>query len=68
MFFCERLNFNPFWSYFVHCAIVVLTWYDFISYSIVLPMSISARVFQPGRTCFRCIIYVTAFPAYKGLE
>ena len=35
--FYERLNFNPFMCTIVHFNIDVLTWYDFTSYSIVLP-------------------------------
>ena len=38
IFFCERLNFNIFMGTFVHFDIVVLTRYDFTSYSIVFPM------------------------------
>ena len=44
--FCERLNFNTFMRTFIHFTIVVLTFYDFTSYFILLPISISARVFM----------------------
>ena len=57
--FCVRLNFNPFIPTFVHFTIVVLTWYDFTTYSIVLPMYISAWVFHTLKFYFRCIIYIT---------
>ena len=56
---CGWLNFNPFSRTFVHFIIVALTWHDFTSYSILLPMSISARVFHTLNICFRCNIYVT---------
>ena len=59
VYFCERLNFNPFSCTFVHFNIVVLTWHDFTPYFIVFTMSISARVFHTFIMCFRCIIYVT---------
>ena len=45
--FCYLLIFNSFCCTFVHFTIVVFTWYDFTSYYILLPMSISARVFWP---------------------
>ena len=45
--FYERLSFNNICCTSVHFNIVVLTWYDFTSYSIVLPMLISTRVFRP---------------------
>ena len=59
IFFCERFNFNPFTRKFLHFTITVLNWYDFISYSIVLPMSISDQGFHTLRIYFMCIIYVT---------
>ena len=59
IYFYEQLTFNPFCYTFVKFTIVVLTWYDFTSYSIVLPMSISVQVIQPGSICFRYIFYVT---------
>ena len=37
MFFCEKLGFNTFSHTFVNFTIVILTWYNFTSYSIVLP-------------------------------
>ena len=46
--FSEWLSFNIFCHTFVHFTTVFLTWYDFMSYSIVLSMSISAWVFQHG--------------------
>ena len=55
----ERLNFDPFIHTFVHFTIVVLNWCYFTSYSIVLLMSVSYRLFQPCSICFRCIMYVT---------
>ena len=54
---CEQLKFH-FFCTFVHFNIVIFTWHDFISYSTVLPMSISARLFHT-LSIFRCIIYVT---------
>ena len=57
--FCEMLTFNHFLHTFVHFNIVVLNRYDFISYSVVLPMSISARFFHALIIYCRCIIYVT---------
>ena len=57
--FCERLKLNIFMRTFVYFTIVVLTWYDFKSYSIVLPVYISAQVFHTLSIYFRCIIYVT---------
>ena len=53
--FCEKLSFNPFIRTFVHFTIVLLTWYYFTSYSILLPMSISALVFRLGGICLRCM-------------
>ena len=44
---------------FVHFTIVVLTWYYFTSYSIVLPISISSRVFQALSIYCGCFINVT---------
>ena len=38
-------------------AIVWLTWYDLMSYFIVLPVSISALVFRLCSICHRCIVY-----------
>ena len=43
---CERLRFNSFSHTFLHFTIVILTWYDFTSQYMVLPMSISAWVFH----------------------
>ena len=54
--FCERLNSNPFIRTFVHFTIFVLNWHDFISYSIVLPMSISDRVFH-SLNIFLCVLF-----------
>ena len=48
---------NTFSCTYAQFNIITLTWYDFTSYSIVLPMSISARVFQPCSTCFRCKLF-----------
>ena len=44
--FWERLNINCFMIVFVHFTIAIFSWYNFTLYSIVLPMSISARVFH----------------------
>ena len=41
--FCERSKFNPFTRTFVYFTIAIFTWHDFMTYSIVLTMSISAR-------------------------
>ena len=57
--FCERLTFNTFSHTFVHFTIVILTSHDFMSFYIVLHVSISDRFFQTLSICFRCIIYVT---------
>ena len=46
--------FNHFNCSSLQFTIVVLAWNYFTSYAIVLPMSLYAHVFQPGRTCFRC--------------
>ena len=59
--------FNSFSRTYVLFTIVVLNWYNFTSYSIVLPISISDRVFQPRSTCFSSIIYVTSYTSNKGL-
>ena len=57
--FSDRLNLNPFICTFSNLNIVVLTWYDITSYSIVLPMSIYPRLIYSLSIYFRCIIYVT---------
>ena len=64
--FCERLNFNTFMRTFLNFTIVILTWYDFTSYSIVLPMSISAQVFYVLSIYCGFIIYVTTVITYTG--
>ena len=56
---CDRLTINTFSRTLVRFTLVILTWYEFASYSIVLPMSISTRVFHTLSIYFRCIIYVT---------
>ena len=56
--FCEKLSFNTFSCTFVHFTIIIFSWYDFTSYSILLRMSISARFFHTFSICLRCIIYV----------
>ena len=38
-------------------AIVWLTWYELTSYSIVLPVSISALVFRLWSICYGCVVY-----------
>ena len=38
-------------------AIVWFTWYDLMSYSIVLPVSISALIFRLWSICYRCFVY-----------
>ena len=58
-YFYERLKLNPFSCTFVYFTIVIFTWYDFKSYSIVLPMYISAQVFHTLSIYLRCIFYVT---------
>ena len=63
--FCEQFNINPFYCTFVHFTIVILTWHDFTSYSMVLPNSISDRLFHSLSICFRCIIYVANYSAHK---
>ena len=54
--FCERLSFNLFSRTFVNFTIALLIWYDFTSYSIVLPMPIYAFLFRLWGICFRSII------------
>ena len=49
--------FNIFSHTYVQFTIFALTWCDFVLYSIVLPWSISDRVFQPWLTCFRCELF-----------
>ena len=66
IFFCGRLNFNPFSHTFVNFTIFILTWYDFTSYYILLTMSISSQVFHNLSIHCRCIIYVTTWIAYTG--
>ena len=66
MSFCERLNFNPFSRTFVHFNIVILTWYDFTSYSIVLPMSISALALRLWSIFLGILFYTTNEIAQKG--
>ena len=44
--FYEQLIFNTFCCTFLYFTIVVLNWYDFTSYSIVLPLSIYDRYFD----------------------
>ena len=39
IYFCEQLNFNIFMHTFLYFNTVILTWYDFTSYSIVLLMN-----------------------------
>ena len=63
--FFKRLSSNPFSCTFIHFTIVVLNWYDFRSYYIVLPTSISARGFHTLIICFRCIIYFTTYITHK---
>ena len=57
MYFCERLSYNPFHFTSVIFTILFLTWYDLLSYSIVLPISISTLVFLLWNF-FRCIIFI----------
>ena len=59
VYLCQGLNCNPFSCTFVRSNIVILTWYDISSYSIVLPMWFSAFVFHALNIYFRCNIYVT---------
>ena len=54
----EVKNSNPFSRTYVQFTIVIFTWYILTSYYIVLPMSISARVYQPGGTCFRYSLFL----------
>ena len=61
MSFCEHLSYNPFNRTYVIFIIVFLTWYDLTSYSIVLPISISALVFWLWSICFRSIIFYVPF-------
>ena len=56
---CEQLQFNIFMCTFVYFIIVVMTWYDFQSYSIVLPMYIFDQLFHTLSINFRGIIYFT---------
>ena len=56
---CDQLKFNIFMRTFVYFTIVVLTWYDFKSYSIVLLMYISAQVFHTLSIYFRCIVFTS---------
>ena len=48
IFFCGWLRSNNFCCTFASFTIVILTWYDITPYSIVLPKSISAWVFNLG--------------------
>ena len=66
VFFRERLDFNPFIFTFVHFTVVVFIWYYFTSYSIILPMYISARVFDTLKVYFRCFIYITTKILHTG--
>ena len=59
IYFWEQLIFKPFSPTFVHFTIVIFTWYDFTSYYIVLPISVSFWVFQPQIICFGCIVNIT---------
>ena len=65
-YFCERLNLNIVSPTFVRFTIVMLTWHDFTSYSIVLPMLISVQAFHALSIYFRCIIYGNDLIAYIG--
>ena len=65
-FFCERFTVNLFTPIFVRFTIVTLTWDDFISYSIVLPLQIYDWVFPAFSIYIRCIIYVTTQFSYTG--
>ena len=56
--FCERLSYNPFNRTSVLFTIVFLTWYETKSYYIVLPISISALIFQFWSLYFWCIIFL----------
>ena len=57
-FFCERLSYNPFNCTSILFTKLFLTWYDLNSYSIVLPISISALVFWLWSICFTCINFL----------
>ena len=57
IFSYERLNFNTFSRTYVHFIIVILTWHDFTSYSLVLPTSISYWIFSFLSINCRCIIF-----------
>ena len=59
VYFCYRLTLNTFSPTLVHFNIVIMDWYDFVLYSIVLPMKISAQVFHTLKIYFRCIVYIT---------
>ena len=66
IFFCERLNFNNFLLNPVHFTIFVLTWYYFTTYSIVLPMQISYRLFHTFGIYLMCFVYITAYITCTG--
>ena len=59
IFFGSLLLGESFVYIFILVTIVFLTWYDLTSYSIVLPVSISALVFLLWSICYMCIIHVT---------
>ena len=55
LYFCERFSYNYWKLYFCSFTVVFLTWSDVTSYSILLPVSISALVFRLWSIWFRFI-------------
>ena len=68
LYFCERFSCNSCKLYFCSFTIVYLNCYDVTSYSIVLPVSISALVFRLCSICFRCIINAGYFGYFIGMK
>ena len=49
-------------------TVVFFTCYNLTSYSIVLPVTISALVFRLWSICFRCIIYEGYLGCFIGMK
>ena len=68
MSFCDHFSYNPFNRNFLLSTIVFLTWCDLMSYSIVLPVSISALVLRLKVFFLGVLFYVATQIVHKGFR